>query len=79
MTSSNGPWHRRFAWRPVRTRQHGWRWLCTVERALHYPDPLIPFTPYPYWVYRPTPHPKTANKDETRYTKPNTTTHKEKP
>ena len=25
------------------------------------------------------PHPKTANKDETRYTKPNTTTHKEKP
>ena len=27
-----GPWHDWFAWHPVRTLWHGWRWLCTVER-----------------------------------------------
>lgn len=24
-----------------------------VERAKRYPDPLTPFAPDPYWVYRP--------------------------
>ena len=27
-----GPWHRWFAWHPVETEQHGWRWFRTVER-----------------------------------------------
>lgn len=47
-----GPWHDWFAWRPVKTRQHGWRWLTTVRRALHYPAD-IPHAPDPYWVYKP--------------------------
>ena len=49
-----GPWQRWFAWHPVRTRQHGWRWLRTVERR-QITGPT--FTPYekPYlWEYRPT-------------------------
>lgn len=32
--TTTGPWHHWFAWRPVRTEQHGWRWLRTVEVAL---------------------------------------------
>lgn len=59
-----GPWQRWFAWYPVRTQQHGWRWLRTVERALHYPDPLIPYAPDPFWEYRPTPD----NRHETETT-----------
>ena len=27
-----GPWHEWFAWHPVRTDWHGWRWLTYVER-----------------------------------------------
>lgn len=27
-----GPWHRWFAWRPVNTVTHGWKWLRPVER-----------------------------------------------
>lgn len=50
---TTGPWHTWFAWYPVETMQHGWKWLCTVERAKHYPNPLTPFAPDPYWVYRP--------------------------
>lgn len=53
---STGPWERWFAWHPVRTQQHGWRWLRTVERAPHHPGPLYPCAPDPYWVYRPTPN-----------------------
>ena len=49
MSATYGPWQRWFAWYPVRTEQHGWRWLRTVERALHYP-PDIPFAPDPFWV-----------------------------
>lgn len=55
MTSDEGPWHRWFAWRPVKTEQHGWRWLRTVERALSYPPIGVPFAPDPWWTYRPTP------------------------
>lgn len=27
-----GPWHDWFAWHPVNTNGHGWRWLRTVYR-----------------------------------------------
>ena len=27
-----GPWHLWFAWHPIRTDLHGWRWLRIVER-----------------------------------------------
>lgn len=27
-----GPWHRRFAWRPIRTIDRGWVWLRPVWR-----------------------------------------------
>ena len=27
-----GPWHKWFAWHPVKTDWHGWRWLTTIER-----------------------------------------------
>lgn len=52
--SRYGAWHLWFAWRPVKTQQYGWRWLRYVHRAKHYPPPLIPGAPAPYWVYRPT-------------------------
>ncbi|WP_284770944.1 hypothetical protein [Corynebacterium rhinophilum] len=68
---STGPWQRWFAWHPVQTEQHGWRWLRTVERALHYP-PDIPCAPNSYWVYRPNPYwvyrPTPDNRHETETT-----------
>lgn len=53
-----GPWHKWFAWRPVQTRNHGWRWLRTVERRRHYPDPTLPplIGAQPGWEYQPTPN-----------------------
>lgn len=27
-----GPWHEWFAWFPVDTKWHGWKWLTKVER-----------------------------------------------
>ena len=69
MNGTYGSWERWFAWHPVRTEEHGWRWLCTVERALYYypshltdapPPHLYPSyltdIPSPYWCYRPTPN-----------------------
>lgn len=29
-----GPWHPWFAWRPVRTDWHGWRWLAPLKRRM---------------------------------------------
>ena len=58
-----GPWHRWFAWYPVRTRQHGWRWLRTVERALHYP-PDNHYHNYFHVVYRPTPNNRHETENE---------------
>lgn len=29
-----GPWHDWYAWRPVRTLWHGWRWLMPVRRRM---------------------------------------------
>lgn len=58
---SIGPWHRWFAWHPVETEQHGWRWLCTVERQKITGPTFLP-TDSPYlWKYRPTP----GNRKET--------------
>ncbi|MGJ4084341.1 hypothetical protein [Corynebacterium macclintockiae] len=54
--TSTGPWHRWFAWRPVRTEQHGWRWLRTVERRQLTGPTFSPMdSPY-LWKYRPTPN-----------------------
>lgn len=66
MSKRYGPWQRWFAWYPVRTEQHGWRWLRTVERALYYPDPLIPFAPSPFWCYRPTPNNRHETENQCR-------------
>lgn len=41
-----GPWHNWFAWHPVRTRQHGWRWLQPLERRQAH-------SLRNYWQYRP--------------------------
>lgn len=46
-----GPWHLWFAWHPVRTDQHGWRWLRTVER-----QQWIGGRSWRGWDYRPTPN-----------------------
>ena len=45
-----GPWHLWFAWHPVWTYHHGWRWLRTVERRRW-------FGGYSWsgWDYQPTP------------------------
>ena len=47
-----GSWRRWFAWYPVKTQKHGWRWLCTVERAMYAPT-YAPYALSPFWVYRP--------------------------
>lgn len=53
-----GPWHRWFAWFPVRTLQHGWRWLRQVERRQVDPAPVPIYTrrtePFS-WYHRPEP------------------------
>lgn len=50
-----GPWQRWFAWRPIRTRQHGWRWLRNVERRQLTGPTLTPYEKPYLWEYRPTP------------------------
>ena len=54
MADAYGPWHRWFAWRPVRTQQHGWRWLCTVERRQLTGPTFSPYDSPHLWLYRPT-------------------------
>ena len=63
-TTTYGPWHRWFAWHPVRTEQHGWRWLRTVERRRHYPAATLPplIGAQPGWEYKPTTN-QTTQKD----------------
>lgn len=58
---STGPWHHWFAWHPVRTEQHGWRWLRTVERRQIGGPTLTPYEEPSLWQYRPT----TINRHET--------------
>lgn len=52
----HGPWQCWFAWHPVCTRNHGWRWLRIVERRKRYPDPILPplIGAQPGWEYQPT-------------------------
>lgn len=41
------PWHRKFAWRPVRARNGKWLWLRTViEREIHVSVNTISVTKY---------------------------------
>lgn len=54
--TSTGPWHRWFAWHPVRTEQHGWRWLRTVERRQLTGPTFSPLESPHLWIYRPTPN-----------------------
>lgn len=61
---SIGPWHRWFAWHPVETEQHGWRWLCTVERQKITGPTFSPYDKPYMWKYRPTPG-NTHNIEET--------------
>ena len=51
MFSRHGPWHRWFAWHPVNTTLHGWRWMRFVLRRrawkpLHLPGPFIRWWDY---------------------------------
>ena len=47
-----GPEHRWFAWRPVETDLHGWRWLRFVWRRKCFLD--IPGAPVGgFWTYWP--------------------------
>lgn len=45
-----GPWHPWFAWRPVRTLWHGWRWLTRIKRRRWVGDAPYSVTG---WEYRP--------------------------
>ena len=45
-----GPWHLGFAWHPIQTRYHGWRWLRTVERRRWFGGC------WSGWDYQPTPY-----------------------
>ena len=56
MADAYGPWHRWFAWYPVRTEQHGWRWLRTVERRQLTGPTFSPYDSPHLWFYRPTPN-----------------------
>ena len=47
------PWHSWFARKPVKTEQHGWRWMRTVERAKRHLTTVAPFAPSYRWLYRP--------------------------
>lgn len=60
---STGPWQRWFAWHPVRTEQHGWRWLRTVERRQLTGPTFTPLESTYLWIYRPTPN----NRHETEH------------
>ena len=51
---STGPWQRWFAWHPIRTRKHGWRWLRTVERRQITGPTFTPYEKPHLWEYRPT-------------------------
>lgn len=55
-THPTTPWMRWFAWYPVNTLTHGWRWLCWTERQrimcnTNGPINLIGWS---FWLYRKT-------------------------
>ena len=46
-------WTAWFAWFPVRTWDHRWRWLCMVERRLLQLKPYLDGgPPGPWWQHR---------------------------
>lgn len=45
------PWHAWFAWHPVRTRSHGWKWMRTVYRRQRWTPQIPGHGPDPYWEY----------------------------
>lgn len=47
-----GPWHRWFAWRPVDTVTHGWRWFRVVERRRIQSKMYLPGPVDQGWQYR---------------------------
>lgn len=55
-----GPWHRWFAWHPVRTNWHGWRWLTTVERQQWHGG-----RSWRGWDYRPSESRRSRRKEAT--------------
>lgn len=53
-THATTPWMPWFAWYPVNTLTHGWRWLCWLERqrimcGTNGPINLIGWS---FWLYR---------------------------
>lgn len=46
-----GPWHIWFAWHPVRTRSHGWKWLTYVYRRQLWTPQITGHSPDPFWQY----------------------------
>ena len=50
-----GPAHRWFAWRPVDTHDHGWKWLRSVWRQRRWVAVDHPRGPVRYWRYTITP------------------------
>ena len=48
-----GPWHDWFAWYPVDTVTHGWKWLRTVQRQRIQSKWSLPGPVDQCWDYRP--------------------------
>ena len=46
-----GPWHAWFAWHPVPTGAHGWKWLRRVQRRRWTTNPTYPGPIYTGWDY----------------------------
>ena len=46
-----GPWHVWFAWHPVQTLAHGWKWLRRVQRRRWKTNPLYPGPALSGWDY----------------------------
>lgn len=52
MATTAGPWHAWFAWHPVETVYHGWKWLVVVERRREWAEDYAIFDQsYGKWVW----------------------------
>ena len=47
-----GPWHAWFAWRPVRTYDNRWKWLCIVLRRNIQKHQHLDGGPDFWWQYK---------------------------
>lgn len=47
-----GPWHAWFAWRPIWTRDTGWRWLRKINRRRYQLHDYLPGPVSEWWEYR---------------------------